>query len=91
MTAFLLRSLRRARKSYGLAPDRTTVIPNPVDVESFCPADYGSDVEPLVLFVGPLEWWKGTDVFGKAIRTILVNPVTKFISSRRGWQDGQSC
>jgi|GEM_PF-181371 len=67
-----------------IAPERCTVIPHPTNTERFQPIDSiranRSAINPLVLYAGRIEWWKGVDILVQAIPLVLAQvPNARFL------------
>ncbi len=78
------------RGEYGLAPSRIHVLPH------FCAGDnclwvqqHGPKLDPVILFVGRLEWKKGADIFARAIPLVCSRwPQARFMFL--GWDRPQA-
>lgn len=64
-------------------PERITVVPTGVDTEQFCPGETPSPKQPLVLFVGAMDWEPNVDAVKYYCaevwpRVLAKNPDAKF-------------
>jgi glycosyltransferase involved in cell wall biosynthesis len=74
-------------ETYGLSPERITVVPNGADLERFHPAvrpdpeiRFPPGLAPVVGFVGSFRRWHGTDLMVRMVRAVgAARPAAGFL------------